>query len=196
VNARRIALRFSAAFALALGAACASPMSSFYTLDSTATSDGGPATPYAVVVGAVTIPSSVSHPQFTVQLSANQVEIDEYHRWAAPLDDAIGRVVARDLAALLGTPNVASGSVGNFTPAYRVTIDVQRFQSTLGSSALVDALWTVSKMGGGPPRSGRSIAQEAVSGAGYDALAAAHSRALAKLSADIAAAIRAEASGG
>jgi hypothetical protein len=123
-------------------------------------------------------------------------EIDEYHRWAAPLDEAIGRIVARDLAALLGTPNVASGSVGNFVPAYRVTIDVQRFQSTLGTSALVDALWTVSKTSGGPPRSGRSIAQEAVSGSDYDALAAAHSRALAKLSADIASAIRAEASGG
>ena len=196
MSARRIALRVSAAFAVALACACASPMSSFYTLDSTATSDGAPATQYAVVVGTVTIPAAVSHPQFTLQLSANQVEIDEYHRWAAPLDEAIGRVVARDLAALLGTPNVASGSVGNFTPAYRVTIDVQRFQSTLGTSALVDALWTVSKTGGGPPRSGRSIAQEAVSGSDYDALAAAHSRALAKLSADIASAIRAEASGG
>ncbi|MFI5315740.1 MAG: membrane integrity-associated transporter subunit PqiC [Myxococcota bacterium] len=195
MNAHRIAIRLSAAFATALTCACASPMSSFYTLDSTATPDGGPPTQYAVVIGTVTIPASVSHPQFTLQLSANQVEINEYHRWAAPLDEAIGRVVARDLAALLGTPNVASGSVGNFTPAYRVTIDVQRFQSTLGSSALVDALWTVSKTGGGPPRSGRSIEQEAVSGPAYDALAAAHSRALAKLSADIATAIRAEASG-
>ena len=42
-------------------------------------------------------------------------------------------------------------------------------------------------------RSGRTVAREAVQGEGFDALAAAHSRALAKMSADIAAAIRASA---
>lgn len=195
MNARRVTSRICIAVALALGGACASPLSSFYTLDSTATSDGGPATRYSVVVGSVTIPSSVARPQMVVQQSANQVEIDEFHRWAAPLDESIARVVARDLSALLGTPDVATGSVANFHPMYRVTLDVQRFQSTLGASALVDALWTVRKLGG-PPRSGRSIAQETVSGTDYAALAAAHSRALAKVSADIAAAIRAEGAAG
>ena len=42
-------------------------------------------------------------------------------------------------------------------------------------------------------RSGRTVAQEAAQGDSYDALAAAHSRALAGMSGDIAAAIRAEA---
>jgi len=42
-------------------------------------------------------------------------------------------------------------------------------------------------------RSGRTVAQEAAQGDSYDALAAAHSRALARMSRDIAAAIRAEA---
>ena len=46
---------------------------------------------------------------------------------------------------------------------------------------------------GGQTRSGRTLAREAVHGQGFDALAAAHSRALAKLSGDIAAAIRAAA---
>jgi hypothetical protein len=184
------------AVALAFATACASPRSSFYTLDSTATSDGGPTARYSVVVAVVTIPSSVARPQMVVQQSANQVEIDEFNRWAAPLDESIARVVAGDLSALLGTPDVATGVAATFYPTYRVTLDVQRFQSTLGVSALVDALWTVRKTGGGPPRSGRSIAQETVSGTDYAALAAAHSRALAKISADIAAAIRAEGAAG
>ena len=46
---------------------------------------------------------------------------------------------------------------------------------------------------GGETRSGRTVAREAVQGDGFDALAAAHSRALAKMSGDIATAIRAEA---
>ncbi len=40
-------------------------------------------------------------------------------------------------------------------------------------------------------RSGRTVAREPLEGKGFDAIPAAHSRALAKLSADIAAAIRA-----
>jgi hypothetical protein len=44
-------------------------------------------------------------------------------------------------------------------------------------------------------RSGRTVAREVPEGQGFDARAAAHSRALVKLSSDIAAAIRAEAGG-
>ena len=83
--------------------------------------------------------------------------------------------------------------MANFDPAYRVTIDVQRFESAPGQAALVEAVWTVRKTAGGETRSGRTVAREAVQGDGFDALAAAHSRALAKMSGDIAAAIRAEA---
>ena len=46
---------------------------------------------------------------------------------------------------------------------------------------------------GGPNSLGTHVAREPVQGDGFDALAAAHSRALAQLSGDIAAAIRAEA---
>ncbi len=49
------------------------------------------------------------------------------------------------------------------------------------------------KTAGGETRSGRTVAREPVQGQGFDALAAAHSRAIAKVSADIATAIRAEA---
>jgi len=94
---------------------------------------------------------------------------------------------------LLSTPEVASAQLVNFTPDYRVTIDIQRFESIQGQAATVEAVWTVRKTVSGQTRSGRSVAREPVHGQGFDALAAAHSRAIAKLSADIAASIRAEA---
>ena len=106
---------------------------------------------------------------------------------------AIAQVVAGDLVKLLGTPNVAAAPMANFDPAYRVTIDVQRFDSVPGQAAMLEAVWTVRRTAGGETRSGRTVAREAVQGDGFDALAAAHSRALAKMSGDIAAAIRAEA---
>jgi uncharacterized protein len=175
-------------------AGCASSQSRFYRLDSTATSNGAPSMQTAVMVGPVSVPAAVDRPEFVVQVAPNRVEVDEFNRWDAPLDDSIARAVAGDLSALLASPNVTTAPLADFKPAYSVTINVQRFESVKGEEALVDAVWTVHTTIGGKTQSGRTIAQEAVQGEGFDALAAAHSRAIAKVSGDIAAAIRTEAS--
>ena len=181
---------------VAAGAGCsATPPARFYTLASTAAANEAVAVRYAVVVGPVSIPGEVDRPQFVVHLASNRVEVDEFNRWAAPLGDAIARAVAGNLAMLLGTPNVATAPLANFNAAYVVTIDVQRFDSTPGETALIDAVWAVRATAGGATRSGRTIGREAVADKDFDALAAAHSRALATVSADIATAIRALAGG-
>jgi uncharacterized lipoprotein YmbA len=172
---------------------CSTTPARFYTLDSTATSDGAPAVPLAVMVGPVSVPASVDQPDFVVQVASNRVQLDEFNRWAAPLGDSIARAVAGDLATLLGTPDVATSPMANFIPAYSVSINVQRFESTRNQGVLLDAVWAVHPSVGGATRSGRTVAQEAAQGDSYDALAAAHSRALARMSGEIAAAIRVEA---
>lgn len=174
-------------------AGCASAPSRFYTLNCTAVPTGSAAADYAVLVGSVSIPAAVDRPQFTIQDGVNQISISEFNRWAAPLNESIGRVVAGDLAALLGTSRVAATPLANFDATFRVSIEVQRFESTPGRSAVIEAVWVVHKIGGDVTRSGRTVASETVQGESFDALAAAHSRALAKLSGDIAAAIRTEA---
>ena len=188
--ARRIAQLVSIAL-MTLAAGCSTAPSRFYSLSSTSTADGAAATPASVMVGPVTIPASVDQPEFVVQVAPNRVEVDEFNRWVSPLDDGIARAVAGDLVVLLGTPDVASSQLANFTPDYRVTIDVQRFETNRGQGVTVEAVWTVRKTTSGATRSGRTVASETVQGQGYDALAAAHSQAIAKMSGDIAAAIRA-----
>lgn len=165
----------------------------FYSLDSTALADGAPATSVTVMVGPVVVPAAVDQPEFVVNTTPNRVEVDEFNRWVSPLNDAIARAVAGDLVILLGTPNVATAQLANFNPEYQVTIDVLQFESVPGHAATVAAVWTVRKISDGVTRSGRTISREPVQGPGFDALAAAHSRAIAKVSADIATAIRAEA---
>jgi uncharacterized lipoprotein YmbA len=147
------------------------------------------------MVGPVAVPAAVDRPEFVVQVAPNRVEVDEFNRWDAPLEDSIARAVAGDLSVLLNSPNVTSAPLADFSAAYTVTINVQRFESVKGQSALVDAVWAVRSAAGGQTRSGRTIAQEAVQGEGFDALAAAHSQAIAKVSGDIASAIRTEADG-
>ena len=193
---RGLAGLFSIALVGAAAAGCgASTPARFYTLSSTATSVGAPPTTDPVMVWPVTVPAAVDQPQFVVQVAPNRVQVDEFNRWAAPLNEGIACAVAGDLAVLLGTPDVIAGPLANFNPAYQVEIDVQRFESARGEAALVEAVWVVRRTADGETRSGRTLAREAVQGDGFDALAAAHSQALAQVSGDIATAIRTEAGG-
>lgn len=190
----RIALLISVALVSAAVVGCgATAPARFYNLDSTATSDGAPAIRGSVTVGPVSVPASVDQPEFVVQIAPNRVEVEEFDRWAAPLDDGIARAVAGDLVVLLGTPEVATTQLANFNPDYQVSIDVQRFASVRGQAVIFEAVWAVRQTAGGDTRSGRTAARETVQGDGFEVLAAAHSRAIAKMSGDIATAIRAAA---
>jgi len=185
------------AASVALAGCASSPQSSFYTLSATA-KPASPATAstYGVSVGPVGVPETVDRPQLTLQVSANQVAIDEFHRWAEPLAGGIAQAVAANLRSLLGTARVAAApAAAGGTPVYRVALNVVRFESKLGDSATLDVLWTIGRGDDDAVRSGRSeVVQPA--GSGYDALVAAHSRALARVSEDIATAIRSLAGGG
>jgi uncharacterized lipoprotein YmbA len=191
--AGRIARMILIALLAAQAVGCASAPARFYSLDSTATATSAPAERATVMVGPVSIPASVDQPEFVVQVAPNRVDVDEFNRWDAPLNDSIARVVAGDLAVQLGSPNVTTAQLANFNPSYWVTIDVRRFESVRGEAATVDAMWVVRRTSGKQTRSGRTVARETVQGDGFEALAAAHSRALATVSGDIAGAIRAEA---
>ncbi len=193
----RTLYRLTMAFVAAVAAGCgATAPSRFYTLDSTATPADALPGRYAVIVGPVSVPAAVDRPEFVVQVAPNRVEIEEFNRWAAPLGDSIARAVAGDLSTLLGTADVATAPLVNFNPVYRVTINVQRFESVRGQTVLVDAVWAVRKVATGDTRAGRTVARETVPDQSFDALAAAHSRALAQVSGAIATAIRTAADAG
>jgi uncharacterized lipoprotein YmbA len=180
---------------------CAStPQARYYTLGamapaSTGSSSAPASTGYSrlsVSVGPLSVPAAVDRPQIVVSLSENQVSFDESNRWAAPLQDGLSAVIAENLAGILGTPRVTvfpkeSGADAN----YRVAVDLQRFESTPGASAVMEATWVVRRAKDGMARTGRTSVREAVQDRSFEAIAAAHSRAAGRLSADIADAIRA-----
>jgi uncharacterized lipoprotein YmbA len=177
---------------VAMLAGCATRKADFYTLSPETPGESvSAATMITVAVGAVTVPELVDRPQIVVRAGAHQVDIDEFARWAEPLKSQIPRVVAANLAQLLNTPRVSAYPVtGDPAVAYRVRLDVQRFDAVLGEAVTVDALWSVSPPGKDAPLAGRSTVHESCSGGGYDALVAAYSRALAVVSRDIASRIR------
>jgi uncharacterized protein len=170
---------------------CASTPSHYFTLSAVPMASPGSGAPgLPIVVGPVTVPEMVDRPQIVLRVGVNRVTLDELNRWASSLQDEIARTVAQNLMARFGTPNV---SLSSQTPipdaAYRVTIAVQRFESALGDAATLDALWTVRRTKEESTRTGRTTLREPAQGATHDALIAAHSRAIGRLSQDIADAI-------
>jgi uncharacterized lipoprotein YmbA len=175
-----------------LASGCGStPPARFYTLSAVAAPASTSST-LSIVVGPVSVPAEVDRPQIVVSMGANQVALDEFNQWASPLQNNIARVIAENLVAMLGTPRVTLFSQSlSADAAYRVAIDVQRFESMPGEAGNLDAVWSVRRTKDGKAESGRTSVREAVKEKGYDALAAGHSRALARLSEDIASAVRA-----
>jgi uncharacterized lipoprotein YmbA len=136
------------------------------------------------------VPEIVDRPQLVLRVNANEVNFDEFARWADSLKAQVRRVIAADLALQFPSALV-SGYPGTVDPtsSYQVSIDVESFESAVGDTSAVSVLWSVR-----PPKgatvNGRTVVRVPTGGPGYDALIAAHSKALAAVSGDIATAIR------
>lgn len=179
-----------------LMAGCSSsPPIHFYTLSAEAAETGSEnRTGLRIAVAPISLPDVVDRPQIVIRSGPNQVTLADEYRWAESLKTEIPRVIAENLRRLLGTgqvwtyPQHVPGSVD-----YRVLLEIQRFESTPGQIAAIDALWTVQhhSQEGVESKTGRSTVQQPVSGQEYDAVAAAHSQALASIAREIADTIRA-----
>ena len=186
----RLAAKTFVPVMIALIAGCgSSPPARFYTLSAT-TAPAATSSSLSIAVGPVSVPAVVDRPQIVVSTGPNQVRLDDFNQWAAPLQNHIARVVADNLVVMLGTPRVTLSTQPSGVDAeYRAAIDVQSFQSAPGEAATLDAVWTVRRSKDGKVEIGRTTVREPAQEKGYDALAAAHSRAVARLSQDIAAAV-------
>jgi uncharacterized lipoprotein YmbA len=171
------------------------PKESFYALSAVAALERPDAAnahaALTVIVDTVTVPELVDRPQFVVSIGENRVILLEQQRWAEPLKAQIARTVAMNLTRLIGSAHVwTQQQAGRNDADRRVALDVQRFESRPGDAVIVEVLWIVRSGAAAPAKSGRSAVRERIANDGYDALIAAHNRAIAAVSRDIAAAIR------
>jgi len=189
---KRTFLLPAAALAAALLGGCgSSPVTHFYTLNAAAPAPTGSKVAYSVALGAVALPDGLDRPQIVLRGAGNQVSFSEFERWVGALKDEIALAVAANLKQSLGGAAVFAYPVsGGMNADVNVQLYVQRFDAVLGDAATVEVLWQVSPARGAA-RTGRSSVREPVAGAGYDAVVAAHGRALAAVSRDVATAIRA-----
>ena len=187
---------------LALTACSSTPPTDFYVLTSladttpqaieaSARAEVGP----LVGVGPVELPSYLDQPAIVTRASANVLTLAEFDQWAQPLQDGITRILAEDLSQLLPVERIAVFPWKRADPVdIQVIVRVARFEVVSGQARLA-AEWGLVSGDEGEVVSRRSSIAEPVSGAGYASRVAAMSRALARLSKEIAAAIAETADG-
>ncbi|WP_027389585.1 PqiC family protein [Chrysiogenes arsenatis] len=176
-----------------LSGCATTPPASFYTLNPLAMTHEQ-VLDVALLVERVTIPPTIDRPQMVRQHGADQVVFDEFHRWAAPLRYEMTRVIAMNLATLLGTSRVGTypetTHLRGENNLYRVQVDATRIAATLGEAVLFDATWRVYPKDAPVAKSGRTNITIPTTDSSNNALAAAYSEALLRVSHDISLAIR------
>jgi hypothetical protein len=142
-------------------------------------------------IGPVTIPAYLDRPQIVSRQGPEELSLAEFHYWSEPLKAGVPRVLADNLAVLLGTDRVslfpwAKAPAGQV----QIVVDMTRFEGVLGKEIALSARWRLLGSDGTELVVRQAAITEATGGAGYDALVVAMSRALGTLSRDLAAAVR------
>ncbi|MBW2579424.1 MAG: membrane integrity-associated transporter subunit PqiC [Deltaproteobacteria bacterium] len=146
----------------------------------------------AIGVGPVEFPKFLDRPQIVTRKSQNQIEVSEFHRWAGSFPGDFSRVLAKNISILLPSDRVAVYPWGEqFSPTYRVKLDVEQFDGQVGERVVLDVTWMVTDQEGTNQLVVRkSLIEEPVSDKTYEALVVAESNALVTLSRTIVEEIR------
>jgi len=185
--------------ALVLLAGCRSATSpiEFYTISPIATiseadKNAGIGDNLAVGVGPLQIPKIIDRPQIVTRIGPNQINVDEFHRWAGSVYEDFLRVVTMNLSTLLQSSLVVAFPWEDyFDPDYRIYMEIHQFDGRLGQYAQLDVTWAII---GREARQillvRKSLIREPVQGEDYDNFVAAKSRILGTLSRQIAQGIK------
>lgn len=161
----------------------------YYTLSALAPAgQTAPAAP-ALGVGPLRLPQYLRQDAMVVRAEPHRLEYRDADLWAEPPENAVADVLRENLARLTGASVVLRYPWRlEATPPRQVAVDVTAFELTGSSEALLAARWELRDAAGALLRAG-SVTYREPAARGIDSLAEALSRALLRLSQDIAAAI-------
>lgn len=106
VNASIRHASFTGLLTLFLCGCGTSPIPNYYLLTANAHRSAGASSNLIIGVGPIEVAEFLERPQVAIHGGTNRLEIDELNRWAEPLESALLRVMALNLAALLGTEKI------------------------------------------------------------------------------------------
>lgn len=141
-----------AAVAAAALAGCASPPDRYYTL--TAVGIDTPASlrpagaPLVIELAPLALPERLARPQMLVRQAGDapsaEVGVLEQHRWASSFENELRDALASGVAARLGAIDATrSGGQTGGQPAWRVAVQVQRFDAVENAKVDVALSWSI-----------------------------------------------------
>jgi len=194
MNKRTLTRLILLPLAAALVASCASSPKVFYYSLSVPTQQpmATPTSTQAISVGPVILPDVLKQSQIASGGHDGRFHLAEYHRWSGELDRDLSRAIAEQLAAKLGTQQVAIFPWDQrLEPAIRVQIDILFMGGDLGKDATLQARWVLVDAKSKANLITRfSSLRETPTAAGHASWVAAQQRNVAKLGDEIAAAIK------
>ncbi len=183
---------------LPLFCGCVSKPPNYYVLHSLQSDAPGVKTARAendltIGVGPIKIPEYLERPQMAIRSTPNSLQFAEFDKWAEPLEKNLASVLAENLSILLSTDRVVVFPwTGSRQVLYQVTVDVSQMECTPDGKAVLVADWSVFGNNGDKLlESKRSRIIVPVESTGFEAIAAAQSRAVGEMSREIAACIEA-----
>ena len=146
----------------------------------------------AIVVGPIKFPGYLDRTEIVTRSSSNKITLSDFDVWAGSFKEDFSRALAENLSVILSTeivvvyPRLRPGLA-----KYQIGVDVIRFDGPLGGDVSLIARWAIFE---GKEKKLVSVRKSTIiepSGEkGYEAMVAADSRALEKLSREIAETIK------
>ncbi len=176
--------------ALILGACGSSPAVRYFGLETIETEHQINAVATEVMaIGPIRVPDYLKRSQMVRRGQGAEMIVDDFNRWAEPLDDAIHRTIASNVDGLVNNLVVVAFPTGVALDIdYRVFGRIDRFEQDNGGTAVLDIQWGIGDSSGEVIAAARRTRYESrVSNQGDPASTAeAMSEALELLSKDIA----------
>ncbi len=140
-----------------------------------------------VVAVRVTLPDYLDTTDIVIRTGANELKPDHDAQWGESLAKDATRVLTEDLRAGLPSADVMMWPSRSSRAAdYIVAVDLNRFDSNPAGDTVAEGRWTITDAAGRELASAPVRREEKANGGGYDAIAAAMSRSLMGVSAEIA----------
>ena len=174
--------------ALLLVACGSSPTVEYYRLTPTPASATAAPLDIGLAIGPAQFPRALARNQIVTRSGDNEVNVNQYQVWSGSLEYAFLRVLGDNVASELQSDRVAVyPAEAAFAVDYRITLEVLQFDGVPGDSVTLRARWAIAPPAGEAAAVGSFDAVQVIVGGdpGYDALVAAHSALIGKLSAEI-----------
>jgi uncharacterized lipoprotein YmbA len=163
-----------------------SPAVKFYTLSPQAIA-GTASSNLAIKIGPTDFPRALDRSQIVTRLSSTQQDVNQFNVWSAPLESQFLNVLGDNLGTALGTYKIVVYPNESAMPIdYQVLLDVVQFDGETDGSVTLRTRWVIASTDGSEVASGFFSQDQPTSGAGYDALVAAHSELIAALARSLA----------